>query len=261
MSYSLEHSTDGPAFLEIDDAIATITLNRAEAFNAMDIDMAARLESLALAVEDMANVRVLVIRGSGKAFCAGGDINLFVANISNPGPPIRALLAHLNRFLVVLRRMDKLVLTSVHGAIAGAGFSMAFMGDFCIAAANSRFRPSYAQIGVSPDAGGTIGLVQTLGPRRALQIFLDEQELSCERADELGLLSRIVPPEELAEKTHEYAKHLARLSKSAVAETKRLVWLSGSVAMEQQLAEEAKAIVSCMETDEFKNMLTRMASR
>nr|BAN13297.1 putative enoyl-CoA hydratase [Pseudomonas putida] len=253
--------TDAPAILQVEGALAFITLNRPGSFNAIDIDMAVCLERLALVVERDRDVRVLIIRGAGKAFCAGGDIKLFVSHIDNLALPIGRLLEHLNRFLLALRRMDKLVLTSVHGAVAGAGFSMAFMGDFCIAAASTRFRPAYAQIGVSPDAGGTIGLVQALGARRALQIFLDEPEMSAERASQLGLLSRVVEQAELEVQTREYAERLAGLSHVATSATKRLVWQSASVPMDQQLEAEARSIVSCMDTCEFRALLEGLQRR
>ena len=244
---------NAPALLEVDGPLAIITLNRPASFNAIDIDMAVCLEMLALRVKQTDSVRVLVLRGAGKAFCAGGDVSLFLAHIDNLEPPISKLLSHLNRFLLVLREMDKVVLTSVHGAVAGAGFSMAFMGDFCIAAANTRFRPAYAQIGVSPDAGGTVGLVHAVGARRALQIFLNEPEL--------GLLAKGVEPAELEAKTHQFAMQLAQLNPVAVAGTKRLVWQSGAVSLEQQLADEAHSIITCMATKEFKSRLAGLRRR
>tara|TARA_R110000796_G_scaffold252001_1_gene384796 strand:+ start:42575 stop:43384 length:810 start_codon:yes stop_codon:yes gene_type:complete len=252
---------NAPALLEVDGPLAIITLNRPASFNAIDIDMAVCLEMLALRVKQTDSVRVLVLRGAGKAFCAGGDVSLFLAHIDNLEPPISKLLSHLNRFLLVLREMDKVVLTSVHGAVAGAGFSMAFMGDFCIAAANTRFRPAYAQIGVSPDAGGTVGLVHAVGARRALQIFLNEPELDCGRADQLGLLAKVVEPAELEAKTHQFAMQLAQLNPVAVAGTKRLVWQSGAVSLEQQLADEAHSIITCMATKEFKSRLAGLRRR
>ncbi|MDH4565493.1 enoyl-CoA hydratase/isomerase family protein [Pseudomonas sp. BN414] len=261
MTLTSTQSADAPALLEIAGAIAIITLNRPGSFNAIDVDMAVCLEQLASTVERNHSVRVLVIRGAGKAFCAGGDVNLFLSHIDDLALPISKLLAHFNRFLLVLRRMDKLVLTSVHGAVAGAGFSMAFMGDFCIAASNARFRPAYAQIGVSPDGGGTIGLVQALGARRALQIFLDEPELSADGASQLGLLSRVVELAELEAKTREYAERLAELSPTAASGTKRLVWQSASVPLEQQLEAEAQSIIACMATREFRELLEGLRRR
>lgn len=250
-----------PALLKFDGPLAIITLNRPASLNAIDIDMAACLERLALNVEQAEHVRVLVIRGAGKSFCAGGDVDFFLAHIDELEPPITRLLSHLNHFLLALRRMDKLVVTSVHGAVAGAGFSMAFMGDFCISASNARFRPAYAQIGLSPDAGGTIGLVSALGARRALQIFLGEPELACTRAEQLGLLAKVVDPQALEAMTLDFAARLANLNPVAVAGTKRLVWQSGMGLLEQQLDAEVQSIIACMATREFKDFLKSLKRR
>ena len=139
---------EAPALLEVDGPIATITLNRPGAYNAIDIEMARTLEALALDVEARAEVRVLVLRAAGKAFCAGGDIKLFIEHLDDLAPPIGILLKHLNGFVSALRRMPQLVVTSVQGPAAGAGFSLAFMGDFCVAAEGARFSTAYARIGI-----------------------------------------------------------------------------------------------------------------
>lgn len=151
------------ACLSVNGMIATITLNKPTAYNAIDTDMALRLKLLALEVEARKDIRVLVLAGAGKSFCAGGDLDFFVRHIDDLAPPITQLLTDLNIFLLVLQRMPALVLTSVQGVAAGAGFSLAFMGDFCIAADNARLRPAYIQIGLSPDAGGTAALVRAVG--------------------------------------------------------------------------------------------------
>ena len=254
-------NSDAPTMLRIDGAIATITLNRPEAYNAIDIETAVCLESLAATVEARDDVRVLVINAAGKAFCAGGDVKLFAEHIDNLGPPISALLNHLNGFLLTLRRMPQIVITSVQGAAAGAGFSLAFMGDLCIAADNARFRPAYAQIGVSPDAGGTVGVVQTVGPRVALQLFLGEPEISSERAERLGLVSKIVPAAELTEATVVYAQALAAISPVAAAMTKKLIWQSAENPLSDQLNAEQQAILGCMGTPEFKARVRSFGSR
>ena len=243
------------ALLDVDGSVAIITLNRPTAFNALDIDMAQRLEKIGIELEQNVAVRVVVIRGSGRAFCAGGDIGLFISCVDDLAPTIRMLLLHLNSFLKTLRRMDKLVLTSVHGAVAGAGFSLAFMGDFCIAADTARFVPAYAQLGVSPDCGGTVGLVQALGPRRALQVFLDEKEINCERAYGLGLVTKVVSADALASSTLDYAKQLAKLNPMAASSTKRLIWESSGQHLNQQLELETESIIACMQTDDFRRQL------
>lgn len=248
-----------PAYLQIEGAIATITLNRPGSYNAINIEMARQLEALALRVEASEDVRVLIIRGAGKAFCAGGDTKLFIDNRANLAPPIKELLKHLNRFLLILRRMPKIVLTSVHGAVAGAGLSLSSMGDLCVAAATTHFHPAYAQIGVSPDAGGTIGMVRLLGPRRALQMFLSETAFDCEQAERMGLVTKAFPEEELENKTQEYAESLAEHSSAVIEETKKLIWQSTEKPLADQLESEMYSIIRCMETEQFKKKLEQLS--
>jgi enoyl-CoA hydratase/carnithine racemase len=167
-------SPDDPALLRVEGPIATITLNRPAAFNAIDLSIAKRLEALSLEVEASDDVRVVVIEGAGRAFCAGGDLQTIgsAAAADTVAPVVGELLQHYHTFITTLKRMPKIVLASVHGSAAGAGLSLAFVCDLCIAAEDARFTPAYAKLGVSPDGGGTVGVVAAVGARRALQIFL-----------------------------------------------------------------------------------------
>ena len=146
-------SANDPALLRIDGAIATITLNRPAAFNAIDLTIAKKLEQLSAEVETNTDVRVLVIEGEGRAFCAGGDLQTIgaAAETNNVTPVVSEMLRHYHAFIETVRRMPKIVLSSVHGSAAGAGMGLAFVTDLCIAADDARFTPAYAKIGVSPD--------------------------------------------------------------------------------------------------------------
>lgn len=249
------------ASLSINGVIATITLTRPTAYNAIDIDMALRLKDLILEVEAREDIRVVVIAGAGKSFCAGGDLDFFVRHINDLAPPITELLIHLNAFLLALHRMPKLVLTSVQGVAAGAGFSLAFMGDFCIAADNARLRPAYIQIGLSPDAGGTAGVVRAVGPRRAMQLFLGEQEIDAQQAMQWGLVTKVVPDQALEQQTRDFALYLAQWEPAAVAATKRLIWQSAKTGLQDQLNEELIAVVDCMKAQTFKPQLQRLRQK
>src|ERR1700744_6115228 len=143
---------DDPALLSIDGPIATITLNRPAAFNSIDLSIAKRLEQLAAEVEASDGVKGLVIEGAGRAFCAGGDLPTLGAAAASDSvaPVVGELLEHYHAFIATLRRMPRIVLASVHGSAAGAGLSLAFVADLCIAAEDARFTPAYARLGVSP---------------------------------------------------------------------------------------------------------------
>jgi enoyl-CoA hydratase/carnithine racemase len=243
-----------PALLAIDGAVATITLNRPATFNSIDLSIAKRLQELAVEVEASDDVKVLVIEGAGRAFCAGGDLQTLgaAAAADTIAPVVGELLHHYHAFIAALLRMPKIVVASVHGSAAGAGFSLAFMADLCIAAEDARFTPAYAKLGVSPDGGGTVGVTAAVGPRRALQIFLSEDHFSAAQAQQWGLVVKVVPAAELKAATRELALRLAQNAPSAIAATKRLIQRAPENSVEHQLDAERDAIIDCMHTDEFR---------
>jgi enoyl-CoA hydratase/carnithine racemase len=254
---------DDPALLRIDGPIATITLNRPTAFNAIDLSIARKLEQLAAQVEADDDIRVLVIEGEGRAFCAGGDLQTIgaAAAADNIAPVVGELLQHYHAFITTLRRMPKIVLASVHGSAAGAGLSLAFVADLCIASEDARFTPAYAKIGVSPDGGGTVGLAASVGARRALQIFLAEDSFSAAQAYDWGVVARVVPAAELKAATRELALRLAQNAPAALAATKALVHRAPITPIEQQLDAERDAIIDCMHTDEFRVAVKKFTSK
>src|ERR1051325_511353 len=112
--------------------------------------------------------------------------------------------------------MPKIVLSRVHGAAAGAGMGLAFITDLCIATEDAKFTPAYAKIGVSPDGGSTVGMVGTVGVRRAFQIFLAEDSFTAQQAYDWGLVPRVIPPTELKAATKQFAERLAKNPPAAI---------------------------------------------
>ena len=252
-----------PALLAVDGAIATITLNRPAAFNAIDLTIARKLEQLADGVEASDEIKVLVIEGEGRAFCAGGDLQTIGTAAANDtiAPVVGEMLTHYHAFITTLRRMPKIVLASVHGSAAGAGLSLAFVADLCIAAEDARFTPAYAKLGVSPDGGGTVGVAASVGVRRALQIFLAEDSFSAQQAYAWGLVAKVVPAAELKSATRELALRLAQIAPAGLAATKALIHRSPTTPIEQQLDAERDAIIDCMHTEEFRSAVNKFMSR
>jgi enoyl-CoA hydratase/carnithine racemase len=256
-------SPDDPALLRVDGPIASITLNRPAAFNSINLAIAQKLEALAAEVEASDDIRVLVIEGEGRAFCAGGDLQTIGAasEANTVTPVVGQLLKHYHAFIETIRRMPKIVLSSVHGSAAGAGLGLAFVTDLCIAADDARFTPAYAKIGVSPDGGSTVGVVGTVGTRRALQIFLSEDSFTAQQAHEWGLVAKVVPAAELKAATRQFAQRLAQNPPAAIAGTKSLVYQAAVTPIRQQLdAEEAK-IIDCMQSDEFRVAVKKFTSK
>jgi enoyl-CoA hydratase/carnithine racemase len=254
---------DDPALLRIEGPIATITLNRPAAFNSIDLSIAKKLEQLSAQVEASDDIRVLVIEGEGRAFCAGGDLQTIgaAAAADNVAPVVGELLLHYHAFITTLRRMPKIVLASVHGSAAGAGLSLAFVADLCIATEDARFTPAYAKLGVSPDGGGTVGVVASVGTRRALQIYLAEDSFSAAQAYDWGLVAKVVPAVELKAATRELAHRLAQNAPAALAATKALIYRAHVTPIEQQLDSERDAIIDCMQSNEFRVAVKKFTSK
>src|SRR6185437_10562006 len=254
---------DDPALLRVDGPVATITLNRPAAFNSINLAIAQKLEALSAEVEASDDIRVLVIEGEGRAFCAGGDLQTIgrAAAADTIAPVVGELLQHYHAFIATLRRMPKIVLASVHGSAAGAGLSLAFVADLCIAAEDARFTPAYAKLGVSPDGGGTVGVVAAVGVRRALQIYLAEDSFTAQQAYDWGLVAKVVPAVELKAATREFALRLAQTAPAGIAATKALIHRAPTTPIEQQLDAERDAIIDCMHTEDFRIAVKKFTSK
>jgi enoyl-CoA hydratase/carnithine racemase len=254
---------DDPALLRIEGAVATITLNRPSAFNSIDLSIAKKLEQLSAEVEASDDIRVLVIEGEGRAFCAGGDLQTMGAAAAADAiaPVVGELLNHYHAFIATLRRMPKIVLASVHGSAAGAGLSLASVADLCIASEDARFTPAYSKLGVSPDGGGSVGVVASVGTRRALQIYLAEDSFSAAQAFDWGLVTKVVPAVELKAATRELANRLAQNAPAGLAATKSLIYGAAISPFGTQLDAERDAIIDCMHTDEFRVAMKKFTSK
>lgn len=145
--------------------------------------------------------------------------------------------------------------------IVGAGMGLAFVTDLCIAADDARFTPAYAKIGVSPDGGSTVGIVGTVGTRRALQIFLAEDGFTAQQAYEWGLVVKTVPATELKAATRQLAERLAKNPPAAIAATKSLVYQAATTPTKQQLDAEEHKIITTMHTDDFRVAVKKFTSK
>ena len=245
--------------LTIDGAIAFITLNRPNAYNAIDGAVTEGLVSAMLEIESSAAIRVIVLRGEGKGFCAGGDLAYFASRGDDLRASVGQLLEDGHRFLKALRATRKLVLVSVHGAAAGAGLSLVVAGDFCIASADAVFVPGYAKLGVSPDMGGTANMVRAIGLRRAMRVFLLEDRMNAAEAERLGIVSKIVDPSSLADETLKLARSLAAIPPAAAESTKALLRQASDTLFTDQLEAELESFQACIHSPTTLAALHRFA--
>jgi len=235
--------------------VVTLTLNRPKVLNAIDTAMREALEAALDRIETDGAVRVVVIRGAGGGFMAGGDIKFFTE--ITPLPPaersrrFEQFIHHVHPLIVRLRRLRPPLVASVHGPVAGFGMSLLMACDLAIAADDSVYTLAYCHIGTSPDGGSTFFLPRTLGMKRAMEVALLGERFDAKTALAWGLVNWVVPSAELAERTAALAKRLAGGPAQAYAGTKRLLNQSLGNALETQLQAEAESFSGCAGTADF----------
>src|SRR5512140_1589133 len=184
--------------VERNGGVATIRMNRPDRMNAYNPEMA---EALLSAVSDVSvdpSVRCVVLTGEGRAFSAGGDVEFFATLRAEGHGKFLDLAIRLHALIASLRRAPKPAIAAVNGVAAGAGFSMALACDVAVATASARFTLGYQNIGLSPDGGMTFFLARALGAQRAMEMTLFSRVLPPARAAEWGLVQEIFPDAELA---------------------------------------------------------------
>ncbi len=237
--------------LAVEAGVATIAFNRPDVFNAMDGEMMIRFRAAAeLAQKDPA-IRAIVLRGEGKSFLAGGDVGAFHRHIEELPDLIVRWGRELHFALLALRRAPKPVLASVHGAVAGAGFSVLCVADLAVSADDARFSLAYANIGTSPDGGSTHFLPRLVGYKKAMELTLLPELFDAATAQRLGLINWVVPAAELRAHTQRIAARLAQGPSRAYAEAKRLLNQSLERSLETQMEEELQAFARCAVTGDL----------
>jgi 2-(1,2-epoxy-1,2-dihydrophenyl)acetyl-CoA isomerase len=239
-----------PVILEEQGAIAVIRLNRPDVLNALDIPLA---EALLAAVESVARkpeIRAIVIRGAGRAFCAGGDVGSFRGK-DDVSEHVDALIQPFHKALEIMSRLPQPTIAMLHGAVAGAGLSMALACDFAVAADDAKFTLAYARIGASPDGSSTWFLPRVVGLRKAKEIALLADLFDAAEAYRLGLVNRIVPLERLEEEVMALASRLAAGPTAAYGRMKSLLHGSFDATLSQQLEAERQAFRDSTGTEDF----------
>jgi 2-(1,2-epoxy-1,2-dihydrophenyl)acetyl-CoA isomerase len=222
---------------EVADAIATITLDRPEALNALTIPMKTELlAALTVVARDRA-VRAVVLTGAGRAFCAGQDLK---ERLEPDATPLAVeLRERYNPIITAMRRLDQPIVGAINGVAAGAGASLAFACDIRVAAEGASFVLAFGRIGLVPDSGATWFLPRLVGPAKAAELALLGETLSAVDAERFGLVARVVAADTLAAEARTVAARLAALAPLALAQTKRALQRAWSVDLETALEEEA----------------------
>jgi enoyl-CoA hydratase/carnithine racemase len=246
--------------IEVDGEIGTLTLDRPDAFNAMNPEMIFELTVAWSWFADRASLRGLIVTGSGNAFCAGGDVNWFRDGVDSDEvdlpSDVRRGAEVLHQGIVDMQRVPYPVVAAVNGPAAGAGFSLALACDVRIAADTAFFAPAYGRIGASPDGGMTYFLPRVVGPSRALEILLDDPNMSAEEALEERLVTEVVPGDELLDRTRERVEKLARRAPHYVRMAKALTAVSLDNSLTEHLQLERHGIADSMATEDLRAGVT-----
>jgi 2-(1,2-epoxy-1,2-dihydrophenyl)acetyl-CoA isomerase len=247
--------TDDSILLARDSGIVTLTLNRPESLNSLDLAMMDALVANAIALGGDDSVRCIVIRGAGRHFMAGGDIRTFAASLGAPPAQRREEFARIvqrvHTAVETIYRMPHPVIAAVHGAVAGFGLSLMCACDLAVAADSSYFTSAYRHIGLTPDGGATFALPRIVGLKKAMEIVLLGERFGAEEALRLGLINRVVPEAELGAAVEKLAAALANGPAVALRNDKRLINQSLATSLSMQLDAEAKSFGACSATPDF----------
>jgi len=225
-----------------DNSVVTLQFNRPQALNALDLPTAQAFHRAVLDIAQDASVRAVRLKGSGRAFMAGGDLASLRANPEQSAP---ALLQYLNPTITLLQEIDAPVIAQVHGAAAGAGLSVMLACDFVLAAQDTRFNLAYIKVGASCDVGAAWILPRMVGLRHALEIALLGEDLSAEDALRLGLINRMLAADELESAGQALAARLSQGPTLAYGHMRRLLRASFNHSLPEHLDKEAAAFAAC----------------
>jgi 2-(1,2-epoxy-1,2-dihydrophenyl)acetyl-CoA isomerase len=241
-----------PAFTTLDFAIdgplARIALNRPDAANGLSLPMAREL--LAASIECRGNdaLRAVLLTGTGRFFCAGGDLKGFADNAESVYAFVKELTTQLHAAIANFARMRAPLVIAVNGAAAGAGMSLAAMGDLVLAARSVKFSMAYTAAGLVPDGSSTWYLPRIIGLRRTQELMLTNRRLSADEACAWGIVTRVVDDAELMPESEKLARHIAEGPTSAFGAVKRLLAMSSESPLELQMEAESQAIAEAATT-------------
>jgi 2-(1,2-epoxy-1,2-dihydrophenyl)acetyl-CoA isomerase len=253
----------GMALLELEDnGIARLTLNRPDDANGMSVPFLRALYDALMRCHGEPRLRVLIIRGAGPHFCAGGDVKDFASKGEALPDYLREATAWLQIAVGALMRLNAPVVASVHGfAAGGGGFGLACAADLVIAAESAKFLTGATRAGMAPDAGVSVTLPRLVGLRRAMELVLTNPILSAAEAKEIGLVNSVVADDELIAQTEKLAAKLAAGAPLALSQSKRLLWDGVGRSVESALPDEARTVSELSGTADAREGLAAVIER
>jgi 2-(1,2-epoxy-1,2-dihydrophenyl)acetyl-CoA isomerase len=239
--------TDGIEYV-VTDEVATITLNRPEALNSLTVAMKhALLATLQRARADE-QVRAVLLTGAGRAFCVGQDLNEHQAGLESGDTELSTVTEHYNPIVEAITSLPKPVIAAVNGMAAGAGASLAFACDIRIASDNAAFLMAFAKVGLGPDSGASWTLQRLIGAGRATAMMMLAEPVAASQALEMGMVSAVVPADDVHSVADALARKLAAGPTIAYAAVKDTTAYAASHSLTESLAREAEAQAKCGRT-------------
>jgi 2-(1,2-epoxy-1,2-dihydrophenyl)acetyl-CoA isomerase len=235
---------------KIENNIGWITLNRPEVFNSFNREMALLLQKTLDDCSNDSEVRAIVIKGNGKAFCAGQDLKEVTDSELNPG--FRKILEeHYNPIIQKIRTIEKPIIAAVNGVAAGAGANIALACDIIVGTEHASFIQAFSKIGLIPDSGGTFFLPKLIGFHRATALMMTGDKISAQEAYNFGMIYKLFPFAFFDEEVMTFVTNIAQMPTKAIGLTKRLLNQSMINSLEQQLVLECDLQIEASDTNDF----------
>lgn len=251
-----------PVLLNVADNIAHIRLNRPEASNGMNVELLKALCDAIMQCHGDPDVRAVLLTGSGKNFCAGGDTHVFASKGEKLPDYLRQATSYLQAAVAGLVRLNAPVIAAVQGfAAGGGGFGLVCAADVVVAAASAKFLAGATRVGMAPDAGTSVTLPRLVGLRKATMILLTNPVITAQEALDLGLVTKVVPDDQLSDAALSLAREIAASAPRAMAETKRLLWTGLGSSFEQCLPDEARTVSELSGTADAREGLAAVIER
>ena len=233
-----------------ENGVATIVLNRPEAFNSLNKELAHALQDALDKCAADENIRAVVLTGEGKAFCAGQDLVEVTTPEQMPG--FKTLLEeHYKPIITKIRQLEKPVIAAVNGVAAGAGANIALACDIVVASEKASFIQAFSGIGLVPDSGGTFFLPRLVGFQKAVAISMLGDKIKATEAEQMGMIYKAYGVDEYNENVDKLANRLAQMPTKGLALTKKVFSSSLTNSLEQQIAVENAAQIEASETADY----------